>query len=272
MSYSRLASTVSALALMLLALLTGNAGAQPMPQTQLSAADAAIVAGYMGLCQCLSDRSTLHLERCVPGAQACQNSCASTRYAFVPMIDTIRECRAQELYVVLPNADGRPGSGAIAVEKGSASTLLDRPYAAAAAFGARSPSGVLVGAAEIGTIFGRALRARPILPSHFLLHFPLGGVMPLPESLPEYQKILADIRRRPVYEIEVIGFTDTVADPGFNRRLGTDRAEEVRRMLIRDGAGERNISVASRGKLDLLVPTPDQVAEPRNRRVEVTVR
>lgn len=70
----------------------------------------------------------------------------------------------------------------------------------------------------------------------------------------------------------VRGYTDTVADAGFNEKLGLERADRIRRALIRDGVGERTISVASRGKTDLLVPTPDQVAEPHNRRVEVTVR
>jgi hypothetical protein len=36
--------------------------------------------------------------------------------------------------------------------------------------------------------------------------------------------------------------------------------------------GPDSITVAARGKRELLVPTPDQTREPRNRRIEVTVR
>jgi outer membrane protein OmpA-like peptidoglycan-associated protein len=46
----------------------------------------------------------------------------------------------------------------------------------------------------------------------------------------------------------------------------------VRELLVRDGVDRAAIAIAGRGKLDPVVPTADQVAEPRNRCVVVTVR
>ena len=46
----------------------------------------------------------------------------------------------------------------------------------------------------------------------------------------------------------------------------------MRDRLGRDGLDTGAISIAGRGKLDLLVPTADQTPEPRNRRVEILVR
>jgi outer membrane protein OmpA-like peptidoglycan-associated protein len=38
------------------------------------------------------------------------------------------------------------------------------------------------------------------------------------------------------------------------------------------GVARDSIQVAGRGEREPLVPTPDEAAEPRNRRVEITVR
>jgi OOP family OmpA-OmpF porin len=50
------------------------------------------------------------------------------------------------------------------------------------------------------------------------------------------------------------------------------RAEMIRDRLVHDGINPKSISVAGRGSLDQAVKTADQVTEPRNRRVEITVR
>ena len=67
-------------------------------------------------------------------------------------------------------------------------------------------------------------------------------------------------------------YTDTLGDLPYNQRLSLDRAAIIRTSLTRDGLDPNAISIAGRGKLDLLVPTGDQVPEPQNRRVEITVR
>ena len=57
-----------------------------------------------------------------------------------------------------------------------------------------------------------------------------------------------------------------------NDALALRRAETVRAMLIARGVAPENIVAVGRGKRELLVPTADGVAEPRNRRVEIVVR
>lgn len=81
-----------------------------------------------------------------------------------------------------------------------------------------------------------------------------------------------DIKRRPVYQVEVIGYTDTTGTQELNQRLSLQRAQAVRDLLAKDGVAAASISAAGRGKLDPEVPTADQVNEPRNRRVVITVR
>jgi outer membrane protein OmpA-like peptidoglycan-associated protein len=70
----------------------------------------------------------------------------------------------------------------------------------------------------------------------------------------------------------VIGHTDSVGTLAYNDRLSLARAERVREMLVAMGIPAARIQAAGRGKRELLVPTDDNVAEARNRRVEINVR
>jgi outer membrane protein OmpA-like peptidoglycan-associated protein len=81
-----------------------------------------------------------------------------------------------------------------------------------------------------------------------------------------------EIARRPAPEIVVIGHTDRVGAVPYNDALSLRRAERVRDELVKVGITADRISVAGRGEREPLVPTPDEVAEPRNRRVEINVR
>ena len=121
-------------------------------------------------------------------------------------------------------------------------------------------------------IFRQAVAARPILPHHFRLYFILGSNELTPKSAIDYREVFDDIKQRPVYQIEVIGHTDTVGDLRSNQALSLARAASIREELVRDGVDRSAISIAGRGKLDLVVPTADQVAEPKNRCVVITVR
>jgi adhesin transport system outer membrane protein len=131
---------------------------------------------------------------------------------------------------------------------------------------------VKVDQAQVQQIFGNALSAQPILPAHFVLYFEKDSDTLTPDSQRQYQAVFADIKRRSVYEVEVIGHTDTLGTVPHNQQLSMSRAVMIRVRLERDGINAKSISVAGRGQLDLAVPTGDQVAEPRNRRVEITVR
>jgi outer membrane protein OmpA-like peptidoglycan-associated protein len=75
-----------------------------------------------------------------------------------------------------------------------------------------------------------------------------------------------------VPDLTVVGHTDTTGSAEANIELGRSRATLIRDRLVAAGLDGRLISVVSHGEADLLVPTPDETAEPKNRRVEVSVR
>jgi outer membrane protein OmpA-like peptidoglycan-associated protein len=84
--------------------------------------------------------------------------------------------------------------------------------------------------------------------------------------------IFAEIAKRPVPDVLVVGHTDAVGGDQYNDALSRQRADVIRAGLIQNGIAPENILAVGRGKRELLVPTPDGVAEPRNRRVEIVVR
>ena len=83
---------------------------------------------------------------------------------------------------------------------------------------------------------------------------------------------MAELKRRAVPDIVVIGHTDTIGALEWNDKLSLARAERVREALIAQGLPATRITAAGRGEREPLVTTADNVAEPRNRRVEVNVR
>ena len=114
--------------------------------------------------------------------------------------------------------------------------------------------------------------ALPARPTVFLLYFLTGKDELTPESTGDVEKILADMRARPVPDIVVTGHTDTVGTAESNDKLSMQRAERVKGFLTGIGIPSERIQVAGRGERELLVPTADNVDEPRNRRVEISIR
>ena len=192
------------------------------------------------------------------------------RALLIPLLLLLASCSSrQSLFVVLPNPDG--SSGAVTIDDGQKKVELDKPYAAGEVRGGVAAP-TKVDQAQVQQIFGNALAAQPVLPAHFVLYFEKNSNTLTPESQRQYQAVFEDIKRRPVYEVEVIGHTDTLGTLQHNQQLSMSRAEMIRDRLVHDGISPGSISVAGRGQLDLAVKTGPQVDEPKNRRVEITVR
>jgi peptidoglycan-associated lipoprotein len=126
--------------------------------------------------------------------------------------------------------------------------------------------------AQVRQLFGDALAARPPAPRHFLLYFESGSNQLTPESEKMLTAILAFVKVRPVPDLTVVGHTDTTGTAQANIELGRNRATLIRDRLVAAGLDGSLITAASHGEADLLVRTPDETPEPRNRRVEVSVR
>ena len=121
--------------------------------------------------------------------------------------------------------------------------------------------------------FGPALEAQPQRPVSFFLYFLADTDEFAPESKALVNQIFAEIARRPAPEIVVIGHTDRVGRRAVQRRaVAAARRALYATSSMKLGIPRVRISVAGRGEREPEVPTADEVAEPRNRRVEISVR
>jgi outer membrane protein OmpA-like peptidoglycan-associated protein len=186
------------------------------------------------------------------------------------MIYSHRVPVGDEMVVVLPHPDGSVGG--VVVERGGEKVLLNEAYATSRIVGGSAPHVERLSESQVRAEFGPLIAALPGRPKSFLLYFLEGKDEFTPESLVELDKMLAELRQRGAPDIVVIGHTDRVGTLQFNDRLSLQRAERVRAELVRLGIDAARIQIAGRGERELLVPTADEVSEPRNRRVEISVR
>jgi len=179
--------------------------------------------------------------------------------------------RTPDTIVLLPDTQGK--TGAIVVSGAGGERVLSETRQAIrvdAASGPGQPYVLLP--KEVSELAGPALKALPPPPMRFLLYFEHGTAVLTRESSATLPGMLRTIKERSPVDISVVGHTDTVGDRPFNYRLSLKRAQAVAALLTAEGLDPSILEIASHGKDNPLVPTGDQVPEPRNRRVEVTVR
>ena len=82
--------------------------------------------------------------------------------------------------------------------------------------------------------------------------------------------VAAEVAKNPPQTINVVGHTDTSGPTDYNEKLAFRRANAVRDALVERGIDAALIQVNARGESELLVPTPDDVREPANRRVNIS--
>jgi len=178
--------------------------------------------------------------------------------------------RAEETVVLLPGPDGKAGS--VVVQRLGERTVLDRPYSAGVIRGDGRTESTLLAGDAVQREFGGVLAALPARPTTFLLHFVSGKDELTDESRARLNDVLAELRKRPVPDIVVIGHTDTVGAAAANDALSLQRAERVKGFLTGIGIPAARIQTAGRGEREPVVATDDNVPEARNRRVELNVR
>lgn len=178
-------------------------------------------------------------------------------------------CASRSYAVLLPSPDGSVGAIVVTTSKGS--VLVNKGQQAVALDGSTATP-FNVADAKLQKDFGSALGAQPALPLHYQLYFNTGGADLTAESEAMIPSILATVRERGMCAISVIGHTDTAGDQENNEQLGLVRANAIANFLRKNGLQALELTVTSHGERNLLVKTPDNTPQPKNRRVEINVR
>lgn len=169
--------------------------------------------------------------------------------------------------VLLPSPDGSVGQ--IAVQGPGGTQVLTQAMTGAGIDGGKPPFQVTP--ELLARDFGPAMAARPALAEQFMLYFDQGSQLTA-ESQALLQRVLERARARTSLDISVVGHTDTLGSADINENLARERATTMAEQLKQLGLQDAILTVESHGERNLLVKTPDDTAEPRNRRVEITLR
>jgi outer membrane protein OmpA-like peptidoglycan-associated protein len=178
----------------------------------------------------------------------------------------------QSTVVLLPDpGDGAVGRAVVSNSVGATELTAARESTTVAPNQAPAPV-IVLNEADVTRLFGDVLATLPAPSQIFLLYFRFESEELTDESRALLPQVLQAVRTRPFPDVAVVGHTDTTGTNASNYELGLRRANAIRGRLIEAGVDAALIEVSSHGESDLLVKTADSVAEPRNRRVEITVR
>ena len=173
--------------------------------------------------------------------------------------------------VLLPDTDGR--AGAVVLRAGSGNELVvDKAYLGAVITRDGAVTVSPQDPAAVQARYGSLLAARPAAPISFVVYFHSGGIALTAESTAVFAELKAELARRPVPDVQVIGHTDRVGRLEANDELSRSRSDAISDLLVAAGVPREHIETSDRGEREPLVPTADEVPEPLNRRVEISVR
>ncbi|WP_458700251.1 OmpA family protein [Sulfurospirillum sp. 1307] len=125
---------------------------------------------------------------------------------------------------------------------------------------------------EINKKFDSVIKAAALPPVEVNLYFKNNSNELTDESKSRLPEILDMIQKRSPCDVNIIGHTDTKGSSSFNEKLALKRAKYVKDWILSSGVKLNNLKAESYGENDLLVPTADDVSEPKNRRVEIFIK
>jgi outer membrane protein OmpA-like peptidoglycan-associated protein len=178
----------------------------------------------------------------------------------------------QAIVVLLPDSEsGTTGHATVSNSSGSQPLNAARESTTVSP-GAAPSAPTVMSEEDVQRMFGDVLAALPPAPVHFTLYYKFDSDELTDESKAMVPRILQAVKDRPTPDVAIIGHTDSTGTAISNVALGMKRAVAVRTLLIDAGLDASSVAATSHGEADPLIPTADNVAEPRNRRVEITVR
>lgn len=163
---------------------------------------------------------------------------------------------------------------ALVVKTAQGEQLLDQPnsFTELSSASASPSAAKVLTPQELELHYGRLISAAPKPPRSFLLYFEPGATTLSKASEQLFTEIEVAIKERIPCDVNIIGHADRAGAKDYNIRLSLQRAQQVETWLLGRNLPIEKIVVESYGEEDPLIATPDGVAEPRNRRVEILIR
>jgi len=106
-----------------------------------------------------------------------------------------------------------------------------------------------------------------------LIYFPYNSTKKLEnENINNYLKSIADNLKSNKKTVSLTGHTDNKGRPGYNMKLGLNRAKAMRRILENLGVERNRISVGTEGENNPITSNDTEEGRQKNRRVELEIK
>jgi OOP family OmpA-OmpF porin len=208
----------------------------------------------------------MKIEHAVP-ALRCRLGALSTA-ALATLI--LAACAPVSRVTLLPQANGQPSAVVVTTAQGS--QVIARPYDLVEIQKDGALKLAQTTAAEVAKEHPQLLALQPPPAASFVLEFEPGSSNLTAASQARLPDVIQSAQGRAGGEIVVTGHTDRQGSLEANDALSLKRALAVRDLLIGQGFKAELIEAVGRGEREPVVPTEDEVVEPRNRRAQVLVR
>ena len=186
------------------------------------------------------------------------------------MVLVLTSCMLPPNVVILMQEDS--GVGQASISNAGGTVNLDKPYLSAGGTAGTLDKPFAANFAEVDYEFGRVLAAIPRPPVKFTLYFLEGQAELDPASVAELDAVIAKVKATPHADLSVIGHADATGAEDVNVRVSRARAATIRDRLVAAGIPDSIMEVGSHGSANPRVPAARGVPEPKNRRVEITIR
>lgn len=194
------------------------------------------------------------------------------RRVFVALTWGILAACSGTTVILVPDPGGKVGQVSVATQGGT--TVLSKANESTQAADAerRPTQAATLTDENVHAMFARTLAMEPVPPERHRLYFLTATAEMTVDAKSRLRDIAAAIKHRISCDLSVIGHSDRVGDDESNRGLSLRRAETVAAALVNLGIAKECMDIRYYGENDPLVPTADNIAEARNRRVEVEIR
>ncbi len=177
----------------------------------------------------------------------------------------------RDLFVLIPDPGGKVGE--ITISNKAGRVRLSRANEAVQVGENCIPAVTeILSAQDIQENFQAVLEVIPDSADHYILYFTSGTAELTEASEKKLAAMLEKIHERLPCRVSVVGHADTRAGSEYNLALSLKRAVEVKRKLLAADVPREALEISSHGENDPMVPTGNNVSEPKNRRVEIFVR